>query len=99
MVQEDESTTDGVSIHAGFPNPAGDKTLSGLDLNQLLIRNSASTYIFRLRGNHWEQFGIFDRDVAIVDRALDPRKEYLVIWLNETPETFAISKYKKLQEG
>lgn len=96
MNEEYDEPADGVSVHAGFPNPASDKSLSGLDLNQLLIRSSASTYIFRLRGNGWGQFGIFDGDVAIVDRALDPRREDLVVWWDESTDNFAISKYKKL---
>lgn len=85
--------TDGVSIHAGFPNPASDKTLGGLDLNWLLIKNSISTYLFRLRGNEWEKFGIYDGDIAVVDRALGPRRGDLVIWWGEQVDGFAISKY------
>jgi SOS-response transcriptional repressor LexA len=97
-MQQDRQPT-GVSLHAGFPNPAGDKTLGGLDLNRLLIQNSASTYIFRLRGSDWEQYGIFDHDIAIVDRALDPRKTDLVVWWDEATDHFAISKYQDTPGG
>jgi len=97
-MQRDEQA-DGVSVHAGFPNPAADKNLGSLDLDQLLIQHTASTFLFRLRGNDWEQFGIFDEDIAIVDRALDPRKNDLVIWWDEDTDGFAISKYKDLQAG
>lgn len=88
-----------VSVHAGFPNPAADKNLGSLDLNQLLIQHTASTFLFRLRGNDWEALGIFDEDVAIVDRALDARGHDLVIWWDEHTDEFAISKYKDLQPG
>ncbi len=86
--------SDGVSVHAGFPNPAADTSLGGLDLNQLLIQNTASTYIFRLRGSEWEALGIFDGDIAVVDRALDARKNDLVIWWSGHTDNFAISKRK-----
>jgi SOS-response transcriptional repressor LexA len=84
---------EGVSIHAGFPNPAADKSLQTLDFNQLLIQHGASTFMFRVRGNQWEPAGIFDNDIAVVDRALDPRKTDVVVWWNEAKGEFAISAY------
>lgn len=85
----------GVSIHAGFPNPAADRTLVSLDLNQLLVRNPTSTFLFRVRGRSGEAYGIFDGDVAVVDRALEPRGPDLVIWWDET---FRISKRASLDQ-
>jgi DNA polymerase V len=95
---EDESQ-DGVSVHAGFPNPATDKSLHGLDLNKLLVRHAASTYLFRVRGNNWENAGVFDGDIAIVDRALDPRKNDVVLWWDETGGEFAITTYSTMPTG
>lgn len=91
-----EDERDGVSVHAGFPNPAADKSLAGLDLNQLLIQRAASTFLFRIRGSAGEDFGIFDGDIAIVDRALDPRKIDLVVWWDA--DTFRISRFGQLAE-
>ncbi len=82
----------GVSVHTGFPNPAIDGRLSGLDFNQLLIKHAASTYMFRVRGNEWEGAGVFDGDIAVVDRALDPLKKDVVLWWDEPKGEFAISK-------
>jgi len=92
---EDESQ-DGVSIHAGFPNPAADQSLHGLDLHKLLVRHSASTYLFRVRGNEWEGAGVFDGDIALVDRALDPRAGDVVIWWDGVRGEFVISAYSKM---
>jgi len=89
----------GISVHTGFPNPATDASLRSLDLNKLLIAHSASTYLFRVRGNEWEQAGVFDGDIAIVDRALSPRKADTVIWWNEHQESFAISAYHTIPAG
>jgi len=92
----EENDQVGVSIHAGFPNPAADKSLQTLDLNQLLVQHGSSTYMFRVRGNEWEGAGIFDKDIAIIDRALDPRKTDIVIWWDETRGEFAISTYNTM---
>jgi len=85
--------TDGVSVHAGFPNPATDKSLHTLDFNKLLISHSSSTFMFRISGDNWQDIGIFSGDIAVVDRALDPRKIDLVIWWNEDSGEFSISHY------
>lgn len=90
----EEQSKDGVSIHTGFPNPAADTALRGLDLNQLLIAHSASTYFFRIEGNQWQDSGIFDGDIAIIDRALDARATDLVVWWSADQSTFAISTRK-----
>lgn len=84
---------DGVSVHSGFPNPAIDARLGGLDFNKLLITHSASTYMFRVRGNEWEGTGVFDGDIAVVDRALDPQKNDVVLWWHEAASEFAITSY------
>jgi SOS-response transcriptional repressor LexA len=87
---------DGVSVHAGFPNPATDRSLLTLDFNQLLIQHTVSTYMFRIRGNEWEGEGVFDNDIAVVDRALDPRKNDVVIWWHEGEGEFAVSRYSAM---
>ena len=84
--------SNGVSVHGGFPNPAVDSSLPTLDFNKLLIQHSASTYTFRVEGAQWEDSGVFDGDIAIVDRALDARPSDIVVWWNEQHGEFAISK-------
>lgn len=75
--------SDGVSIHAGFPNPAADRRPQAgqlaLNLNQLLVRHPSSTYLFRITGHQWVDQGIYDGDIAIIDRAPMPRRGDLVI--------------------
>ncbi len=74
---------DGVSVHAGFPNPALDRRGPGprlsLDLNQLVIQNPSSTYLFRIAGHQWSDQGVYDGDVAVVDRATRRQPGDLVI--------------------
>jgi SOS-response transcriptional repressor LexA len=88
--------TEGVSVHTGFPNPATDASLRTLDLNKILVAHSASTYFFRVRGQEWEAVGVFDGDVAIVDRALDPRQADVVLWWDGARAEFSVSTYKHM---
>lgn len=88
---------DGVSVHDGFPNPATDISLQSLDLNSLLIQNSASTFFMLIQGNDWARQGIFADDVAIIDRALAPKPNDPVVWIRD--DIFTISPRHKLPEG
>ncbi|HET6924402.1 MAG TPA: S24 family peptidase [Candidatus Saccharimonadales bacterium] len=74
-----------VALHAGFPNAAAERSSKPpLSLDQLLIRHPSSTYLFRVRGDHWLERGIFDGDIALIDRALPPRLgDLLLIWADE----------------
>ena len=74
---------DGVSVHTGFPNPALDHRGQGqrlsLDINQLLVKRPSSTYLFRLAGHSLVDQGIYDGDVAVIDRASTPHDTDLVV--------------------
>lgn len=74
------TTPQGVTVHAGFPNPAIDTSLQGIDLNKELIQHSIGTYFMRIEGNTWQGFGISNNDVLVIDRVLPPRKNDLVVW-------------------
>jgi hypothetical protein len=87
----------GVSIHTGFPNPAADRRLRGLDLNQLLIKQPNSTFMFRIRGHEGTTQGIFDGDLAVVDRAASPRPSDFVLW--HDGERFKLSRPARIAEG
>lgn len=90
------STIPGVSIHTGFPNPATDiDRQAGLNLNRLLIHNSASTFMMRIAGNDWHYFGIFNDDLAIIDRALTPQHTDLVVWWLDGD--FSISEFARMR--
>lgn len=92
-----ESGTDGVSVHSGFPNPAADRRGQGqvttLDFNRLLIQNPSSTYCFRIRGHGHEDRGIFDGDIAVIDRACSPHTSDLILYWRDS--TFALSPYNQ----
>lgn len=83
-----------IAVHAGFPNPAAERSGAPLSLDKLLIRHPSSTYFFRVRGHHWHRYGVFDGDLAIIDRAITPREAELVVWWQESGE-FAVSRFAK----
>lgn len=93
----EENAYKGISVHAGFPNAADDSRLRALDLNMLLIERPNSTFHFRIAGKQWQDLGVFDGDIALVDRALDPQKNDLVVWWHQ--DTFAVSPYSRLPKG
>lgn len=80
-----------VAVHAGFPNAAADRQGTPLSLDKLLIKHPVSTYFFRIRGHHWADQGVFDGDIAIIDRALTPREQDLVVWWDEAGEFYLTS--------
>ena len=67
------------SVPAGFPSPADDYLDSPLDLNTHLIKHPAATYLARAKGDSMEGCGIFDGDLLIVDRSLQPQDGQIII--------------------
>ena len=75
-----------VATHKGFPNPAAERGGAPLSLDRLLISHPSSTYFFRVRGHSWHRLGVFDDDIAVVDRSRTPTPGSLVIWWDEAGE-------------
>lgn len=66
-------------VSAGFPSPADDYIENKLDLNQHLIKHPNSTFFVRAMGSSMIGAGIFDGDILVVDRSLDPNEGKIVI--------------------
>ncbi len=64
---------------AGFPAPGDDLVEKPLDLNDLLIDNPTATFFVRVAGDSMEGAGIFDGDILVVDRSVDPRDGSIVV--------------------
>ena len=67
------------SVAAGFPSPADDFIEDNLDLNELLITHPAATFFIRVEGDSMLGAGISSGDILIVDRALQPADNKIVI--------------------
>jgi DNA polymerase V len=67
------------SVAAGFPSPAEDHVDQQLDLNRHFIRNPAATFFVTVSGDSMTGAGIYDGDMLIVDRSLEPLPWRVVI--------------------
>ena len=92
----DSSLGTNIQEHTGFPNPATDSSIVSLDLTTLLIKHPSSTFFMQLSGNAWEAQGVYDSDVLVIDRALEPDKKDLVVWWDG--DEFRVSHYRNLPE-
>ena len=69
------------TVSAGFPSPAEDYIELGIDLNKYLIRNPISTFFLRVNGNSMNNAGIYNNDLLIIDRSINPHPGHIVIAL------------------
>ena len=68
-----------VSVSAGYPSPADDYLDGKLDLNDYLIKHPAATFFVRVTGDSMIEAGIHTGDLLVVDRALHPVDNSVVI--------------------
>ena len=96
-------------VGAGFPSPATDYVEEDIDLNTHLIKNIPSTFLIRVQGKSMDNVGIYNGDLLVVDRSLDPKNfstviasvnEELVVknFLRENNQNFLTSGSKKLKD-
>ena len=68
-----------ISASAGFPSPAENYVEEKLNLNSYLIKNKESSFFVRVSGDSMINVGIFDNDILIVDRSIDPKRQSIVM--------------------
>ena len=66
-------------VCAGFPSPAEDLGAQRIDLTQVLVVHPQATYFMRASGHSMVEAGIFDNDIIVVDRAIKPRHNHVVV--------------------
>ena len=64
---------------AGFPSPATDYIEEDVDLNAHLIKNVPATFVIRVQGKSMNDVGIYDGDLLVVDRSLEPKNFSTVV--------------------
>ena len=96
-------------VGAGFPSPATDYVEDDIDLNNHLIKNIPSTFLIRAQGKSMISVGIYDGDLLVVDRSLNPKNfstvianvnEELVVksFIKEEDQSFLTSGSKNLKD-
>lgn len=69
----------GPALCAGFPSPADDFVENALELPRWLVPNPPATFLWRIAGDSMRDAGIFDGDLACVDRSLKPAHGSVVV--------------------
>ena len=59
-------------VRAGFPSPAQDYMENSIDLNHDLVRHPESTFYARVEGDSMSGAGVFEGDLLVVDKAVQP---------------------------
>ncbi len=82
-----------VGISAGFPSPADDFIELTIDLNKELIKHRDSTFFAKVKGNSMKNAGIFDGDLLIIDKSLEPQDDKIAIC--QIDGEFTVKRIKK----
>tara|TARA_B100001287_G_C22430478_1_gene411149 strand:- start:27 stop:476 length:450 start_codon:yes stop_codon:yes gene_type:complete len=67
------------NVPAGFPSPAEDFMDLDLNLQAYLVQHPSATFCVRVTGDSMQNAGIFSGDVMVVDRALEPKNNTIVL--------------------
>jgi len=63
----------------GFESPAAKYRELGLSLDQLLVQHPNATFIGLASGDSMQGVGIFDGDLLVVDRAVKPQQNDVIV--------------------
>ncbi len=66
-------------VSAGLPATIDDHIETHIDLHQLLIKNTGTTFLVRVSGHSMIDAGIHEKDLLIVDRKISPTNGKIVI--------------------
>lgn len=66
-------------VQAGFPSPADGYMCNRLDLNKHLIKHPKSTFFVQVTGESMIDAGIKENDLLVVDKAIQPTNNKIVI--------------------
>jgi len=73
-------------VPAGFPSPAADHIEAQISLDEVLNIRAPHVYLVSLAGESMQGAGIYEGDLAIVDRSIEPAHGHIVIaLLNNEP--------------
>ena len=80
-------------ISAGFPSPADDFIELTIDLNKFLIKHRDTTFFAKVKGHSMKNAGIFDGDLLVIDKSLEPQDGKIAIC--QIDGEFTVKRIKK----
>ena len=66
-------------VPAGFPSPADDYIEATLDLNEYLVPHQETSFFVKVKGHSMTGAGIFDGDMLVVDRSIEPSPGKIIV--------------------
>jgi len=73
-----------MSVSAGIPVPVDSDIEKEVDLNEFLVEHPSATFFAKVHGYSFEQAGIMDGDILIVDTNLEPTDgRFVVVLIND----------------
>lgn len=73
-------------VPAGFPSPAADHIEQHISLDEVLNIRAPHVYLIAITGESMQGAGIFEGDLAVVDRSIEPAHGHIVVaLLNNDP--------------
>lgn len=73
-------------VPAGFPSPAADHIEAHISVDEVLNIRAPHVYLVSIIGESMQGAGIFEGDLAVVDRSLEPAHGHIVVaLLNNDP--------------
>ena len=86
----------GDAVPAGFPSPADDYLDMDLNLHDYLVQHPSATFCVKAIGDSMIDAGIQSSDVMVVDRALTPKNNDIVLAV--VNGEFTVKRIKKNDE-
>ncbi|MBL6657680.1 MAG: translesion error-prone DNA polymerase V autoproteolytic subunit [Flavobacteriales bacterium] len=86
----------GDSVPAGFPSPADDYLDMDLNLHDYLVQHPSATFCVRAIGDSMVDAGIKSSDVMVIDRALTPKNNDIILAV--VNGEFTVKRIKKNED-
>ena len=87
----------GTSVSCGFTSPAEDHVENQLSLDEYLVSNPNATFFVRSSGDSMTGAGIFNGDLLIIDRSIEPKNNHIVLAIVDTE--FTVKRLVKKAEN
>ena len=68
-----------LTVQCGFPSPAADYAENDLTLTDYFVKNRDATLIIEARGDSMIDAGIFEGDILMINRSIEPRPGDIVL--------------------
>ena len=84
------------SIPAGIPAPVDNFIEDTLDLNKQLILHPSATFLAKAKGTSMQDAGIYEGDIMIVDKAVEPGNNCIAVCTIDSE--FTVKRINKIGE-